>query len=114
MSLIKRMRKQTAVYWPLLSVNQFGKKVVGSPVEIKVRWEDISEEFLDSAGERQMSKAVVYVDRDVTLGGILMLGTISDITDDINIKENIGAWEIRRFDNLPNIKASEFLKTAYL
>ncbi len=114
MGIITRMRKQTAVYWPFLSVDQFGKKAVGSPVEISCRWEDKSEEFLDSKGERQMSNAIVYVDRDMAVGGILMLGTTGDITDAVNIKENAGAWEIRRFDKLPNIRASEFLRTVYL
>ena len=85
------MLKQTAVYWPFESVDGFGIKVVGSPIEIKVRWEDRNEEFLDSQSETQMSNAVVCVDRDVTLGGILMLGTIADITDAVNIKENDGA-----------------------
>ena len=114
MGIITRMLKQTAVYWPFESVNQFGKKVVGDPVEIDVRWEDASEEFLDSGGERQMSNAVVYVDRDIVLGGILMLGVITDITDDVDIKENEGAWEIRKFEKLPNLKATEFLRKAYL
>ena len=114
MSIISRMRRQNAVYWPYSSVNEFGVKVVGSPVAIKCRWEDKSEEFLDSNGEIQISNAVVYVDRDTPIGGILMLGTISNITDAVDIKENEGAFEIRRFDNLPNLKAKEYLKTAYL
>ena len=114
MSLITRMRKQTAVYWPFDSVDAYGKKLMGSPVEIKCRWDGSIEEFLDSQGERQLSKAVVFVDRDTPVGGILMLGTLSDITDDTNIKENEGAWEIRRFDTTPNLEATEFLKRAYL
>ena len=108
------MRRQNAVYWPYASTNEFGIKVVGSPIPIKCRWESRNEEFLDPKGEVQMSNAVVYVDRDTPVGGILMLGTVADITDAVNIKENSGAWEIRRFDNLPNLKAKQFLKTAYL
>jgi len=114
MSIISRMRRQDAIYWPFSSVNEFGVKVVGDPVPIKCRWEAKNEEFLASDGEIQMSNAIVYVDRDTPEGGILMLGTTADITDSVNIKENIGAWEIKRFDNLPNLKATEFLKTAYL
>ena len=114
MRIINRMRKQDAVYWPFVSVNEFGVKAVGSPVAIRCRWEDRNEEFLDANGERQMSMAIVYVDRDAPVGGVLMLGTTADITDAVNIKENAGAFEIRRFDNLPDIKANEFLKTAYL
>jgi len=114
MSIITRMRKQTAVYWAYTSTDEYGVKQVGSPVLIKCRWEDKSEEFLDSHGERQMSNAVVYVDRDTPIGGILMLGVLADITDSTNIKENDGAWEIRKFDKLPTFKATEFLRTACL
>ncbi len=114
MGIITRMRKQDAVYWPYASINQFGEKTVGDPVAIIVRWEDKSEEFLDIDGQIQMSNAVVYVDRDMVVGSILMLGVIADITDSTNIKENDGAWEIRRFDKFPNLKVTEFLRTAYL
>ncbi len=118
MSIITKMLKMDAVYWPFVSVDQFGKKVVGSPLYIKVRWEDISEEFLDAMGERQMSNAVIFVDRDVTVGGILMLGTAADVAasgfDSVGIKENEGAWEIRRFDKFPNLKVTEYVRLAYL
>jgi len=114
MSIITRMRKQDAVYWPYDSIDQFGKKAFGSATAIRVRWEDINEEYLDGAGERRMSKALVYVDRDVLIGGMLMLGTIADITDTVNIRENEGAWEIRRFDKLPNLKNTEYLRSVYL
>ena len=70
MGIIKRMRKQNAVYWPFVSINQFGEKSVGDPVQIKVRWEDKNEEFLDTQGQIQMSKAIVYVDRDIVNGSI--------------------------------------------
>ena len=83
-------------------------------MQILVRWDDKVEEFLDFEGERKLSNAVVYVGQDMSLGGILMLGTLADITDSVNIKENAGAWEIRRFDKIPNLKASEFLRIAYL
>lgn len=114
MSIIKKMRKQNAVYWAFDKVDQFGKKSFISPVQIKCRWDGVIEEFLDSTGEIRMSKAKVYVDRDTPVGGVLMLGLIADITDSVNIKENEGAWEIRRFDTTPNLKATEFLLTAML
>jgi hypothetical protein len=114
MSLIKKMRRQIAVWWASTGVDRHGDESYAVPVEIKCRWEDSSEEFLDAEGQRQMSNAIVYVDRDTPNGGVLMLGTLDDITDPINVKENTGAWEIRKFDNLPNIRATEFLKTAIL
>jgi len=121
MGIITRMRKQTAVYWPLASsdsggddFDDYGQPIVTIPVEISCRWEDVSEEFIDAKGTRQVSRSKVYVDRDVDVGGILLLGTEDDITDLTNIKENEGAWEIRRFDRLPNLKTTEYLRTAWL
>jgi len=112
--IITRMRKQDAVYWPFTGVDAFGQKEVGSPQGITVRWDDVTEEFIDSEGERHLSNAKVYVGIDMVPGSILMLGVVGDITDAVNIKENAGAFEIKRFDKNPNLKATEFLRTAYL
>ena len=121
MGIITRMLKQTAVWWPLSSAesagidyDNYGQPVVADPVEIDVRWEDVSEEFLDRNGTVQLSRARVYVDRDVEVGGILMLGELTDITDENNPKENDNAWEIRRVEKLPNLKNTEYLRTCYL
>ncbi len=114
------MQRQTAVYWPLEvsgdDFDDYGQPVVvaAEPVEISCRWEDVSEEFIDKNGTRQISHSKVYTDQDVDVGGILMLGTKDDITDSTNIKENENAWEIRRFDKLPNLKNTEFLRTVFL
>jgi len=121
MSIINRMQKQSAVYWPLagsdsgsLDYDDFGLPVVTTPEEIDCRWEARSEEYLDSNGTTRLSNAVVYVEKDVDVGGILMLGIEDDITDPVNIKENEGAYEIKRFDKLPTFKATEFLRTVYI
>ena len=88
MGIISRMRKQTAVYWPLASsdsggadYDDYGQPIVSDPVEVECRWEAVNEEFVDKNGTRQLSKAKVYTDQDVDVGGILMLGTEDDITD---------------------------------
>ncbi len=122
MSLITRMLKQTAVYWPLAamesaggdSFDNYGQPLVTDPLEISVRWEDRAEEFLDAKGARVLSNAVVFVSQDVDIGGVLMLGELTDITDADVPKENENAWEIKRFDKIPNLRNTEFLRTAYL
>ena len=110
------MLKQTAVYWELsaFEFDNYGQPIPTSPIEIKVRWEDVGEEFINEIGTTQLSRARVYVDRDVEVGGILMLGTEDDITDSVDIKENDGAWEIKRFEKLPTLNAKQFLRTCYL
>lgn len=121
MSIITRMLKQTCVYWALAEtdsggdgVDNYGMPVVTTPVEINCRWVDKNEEFIGADGTKHISKSIVYVGQDVDIGGILMLGGLIDITDAVNIKENDGAWEIKGFSKMPNLKATEFLRRAYL
>lgn len=115
------MRKQTAVYWALGSADsggkdfdEFGQPIYTDPVEIKCRWEDVNEEYIDAKGTKRLTKSKVYVDRDVDVGGVLMLGLLTDVDPAKRPDENVGADEIRRFDNMPTLRAKEFLKTAYL
>ena len=121
MSIITRMLKQTAVYWTLAASesagedwDDAGQPQWATPTEIECRWEDSQVEFVGKDGTRLLSRSVVYVDRDVDIGGVLMLGELTDITEDENVLENDGAWEIRGFSKVPTLKATEFLRTAYL
>lgn len=128
MSIISKSRKQNAIYWPPGTVDDFGMPSVGALVELvlisgtgnfRVRWEGRAEEFLDPNGTTQISNAVVYVPAlpgggEVEVGGFLWLGDRADLTDEADPKANPGAWEVRRVDKLPNLKASEWLRTVYL
>lgn len=115
------MRKQTAVYWALGSADSGGKDfdahgqpIYTDPVQIKCRWDDVSEEYIDAKGTKRISRSKVYVDRDVDVGGVLMLGVLTDVDPSKRPNENEGAEEIKRLDKMPNLKAKEFLRTAYL
>ena len=123
MGIITRMRKQQAVWWALASSesaakdhNRFGQPQVADAIQLTelVRWEDVTEEFIASDGTTQLSRAKVFVGRDMQPGDVIMLGTIANITNTTHPKENTGAWEIRRFEKLPNIKNTEQLRTAIL
>jgi len=108
MSLIRRMRRQTAVYFARGSPDVHGEYAFLSPVEIDCRWEDTSQEYLDGKGETRTSNSIVYVDRVMFPGDRLLLGELDSNTD---IKD---AFEIRKFDRLPNLRNTEVLLTAYL
>ena len=115
------MLKMTCVYWPPggedsggFDFDDYGKPLYATPVQIKCRWEDKAEEFLNSDGTREISNSVVYVDRDVRVGGVLLLDSLANVSDLTVPKNNDGAWEIKRFDKLPNLRNTEFLRTAYL
>ena len=121
MGLITSMLRQTAVWWPLASsesagieVDQYGHPVYASPIEVDCRWEDRIEQFTDGRDILRMSQAIVYVDRDMEIGGVLMLGTEDDITDESDPLRNEGAYEIQRFDKMPDFKCRRFLRNCYL
>lgn len=115
MSIITRMLKQTAAYWaPLPVTTRYGKPSWASPIDISVRWEDVNIEFMDAESERQMSRARVFVDRDVEVNGVLLLDGITSSTNLTDPKANDEAWEIRRYEKLPNLRNTEFLRTALL
>ncbi len=111
------MRKQDAVYWPPAVADGFGRQSLGTPVDVKCRWDDQSEQFFDpKTGVIEISNAVVYVDQDVLLGGYLWLGTVATIPGGSPGDPQIiaGAYPIRKYLKNPNLRASEFLRTATL
>lgn len=114
MSIIERMLRQTAVYWAPLNPDRTGRPTWDAPVELSVRWEDRSEEFKDDKGEVAMSRAVVYVASDVKVKGVLMLGELLTSTNTTDPKANAGAWEVRSFEKIPNLRITRYLRVAML
>lgn len=113
MSLITKMRKQKAIYWARSTMDQYGRFAFASPVEIDCRWDDEAAQFLTPKGEEQVSRSMVYVDRDMIPGDRLQLGELASNTPDDPL-ESHSSFEIRQFAKNPNLKATEFLRTAIL
>ena len=112
-SVVVRVMKQKAVYWAPLDPGAFGKPTYDVPIEIDCRWEDVTEEFLNPTGEREMSRSKLMVDRDLELKGMMLLGEL-DSNVEANPRDNDGAWEIRLFGKTPNFKGNKFLREVYL
>lgn len=139
-SPIKKILRQKAVYWSTAGVRPDGQPKYGPPVEIKCRWVEIQEEFVDSRAKRRQSRAKVYVDRDLVPDGVLRLGTLDQTAGqafvwpdgglllwpdggvmagyspalDVLPFSNKDAYPIGRFEKLPDFRAQEFLRTVYL
>lgn len=114
MGIISKMRKQDATYWPRTGTDRFGQPTYGTAVAMKVRWEDSIEAFIAADGSEQKSIAKVYVGQDTPPGGVLVLTALADVAYPADPLRNPGAWEIKRFDKLPNLRNTELLRTAYL
>ena len=107
---------QTAVYWGNPASDGYGGRTFDAGVEISVRWEDTQEMFVDDAGQESVSRAIVFVSQDVKVGGYLHSGPLSDISsaEDVDPLTVSTAYEIRKFDKVPSIDATIFVRTAWL
>ena len=112
---------QKAVYWPPGSeetggtdFDNYGRPLYSDAVEIDCRWDDVTEEIILADGTRDLSQAVVIVDREVSVRGVLWLGELVDVEDEDVPKNNSGAFEIKRVDKNPDIDNVETLIRAYL
>jgi len=101
---------QDATYWASPVPNGFGGHTFAAPVQIKVRWEDKTEEFLTALGEPVFSQSVLYIDQDIDIGGYMFLGT--SLTADPTTVE--GAFPVKRFAKTPSLRNAEYERKAWL
>lgn len=107
--------KQKAVYWSSPIPDGFGGFSYIAPIEINVRWEDRTEQYVDMSGQQALSNAIVYADRDFSIGCYIMLGTLLDVTDPgLDPQKTTGALRIMMVAKSPNIKGTQFLRKAWL
>ncbi len=116
---------QLCVYWAPGAGGDEGQKTFAEPVEITCRWEMVVEAFLNrQSGNPEQSRSKVFLSEDVEELGVLWLppistdlppgGAISQLESEDEPFENDGAFEIRRFDKIPNFDADEWARIAYL
>ena len=108
MDIFLRMADQDITYWEpssRSSSDPYRSKVWSSPVALKGRWEVHQKRMIADQGEEFVSKAKVFLDRTVLVGGFLYLGT-STATDPKPVE---GAYEIRMVETIPDVfQRSEF------
>jgi hypothetical protein len=114
MRLLKTMRKDDAVYWAPVGIDDSSNPTWAAPIDLKVRWEDSDQVIQTAKGEQVTSSAMVFVGQDVKLGGVLWQGTVAALTDSANPFNNEGAGEILKFDKVPTFKGDDFERVAYL
>ena len=119
MTILTKMLKQTAVYWApgAGGFDDFGRPILATPVEVDCRWVDTTEEFIDPQGVRQIARSKVRVGTDVVVGGMIMLGDLTDVADPsfpANPAESSDVFEIRSFSKVPDFKATKFLRVVYV
>lgn len=103
---------QDAVLWANANPEGAGGREFDDPVAIKTRWERKAELFRNSEGTELVSQHVVYVDRDVEEGDMLMLGTLADVGGEALSHD--GAHEVKGFSKIPDLVGSGYTRKAML
>jgi hypothetical protein len=111
---LPRFLSMKAVYWAFKGTDDFGKPTYDTAIEIKCRWEENNEQFIDSKGSTATSRAIVLVDRDLVLQGVLKQGKLSSVTNLSSPFKNKGAWEIRGWVKVPDANGKKFVRKALL
>lgn len=134
MTIIKKMLKERAFYWEPIGSDENGRAIWETPIEIKCRWEDSAEEYMDRLGRSQTSNAMVYVDRELKEGGFLWYAPFvtlhfDDCCESLLTFDNCepvvfgpkpdpvanqDAWEIKRVFRLPTLSARQFVRRVAL
>lgn len=113
MSLITRMRRQDAIYWPPLNrADRFGQTRFGEPVAVRCRWESGVSQTEEVNGTFITVTHLAYVDREMEVGGKLYLGAFND-TPNVAVPHP-DAREIVKFEMLPNLRNTATLYTAMM
>lgn len=124
MDLLEDMLTHKVCYWAPKRASHSGQQLFEVVVELNARWEDRNEMFLDKMGNQQISRSRVYLNEDVEVLGVLWLSSklasdpdgsaISELTNAFEPFENEGAFEIRKFDKIPDIDGEEYVRRALL
>ena len=110
MTYLTRNLRQAVTYWAYSGIDGWGAVTYAAPVAITGRWEDKQVLFRDAEGQEVLSNAIVYVSQAVIIKGYLYLGT----SVAVNPLDVSGAKEIRNYDITPNLKATAYLRKAWL
>lgn len=115
--VLGRLLRQKAVYWePTATADAFGRPVFEDPVEIPCRWESKAEEFIGPDGDKEVSRAVVFVNQELALKGLLLLAAIEDAeASDFPVDpREAGAYEIRSVSATPTLRTNATVRSVYL
>lgn len=110
-----RNQKQYAVYWGNPVNHGSGNYTYDDPVEIKCRWTNSNKLIYGTTGLAYTCVAEIFVSQDLDYGGMLWLGRLADIpSGDLDDPTAVGALMIRRFDKTPTVKATHFVRKAFV
>jgi hypothetical protein len=116
--LVSKFAVQTAVYWDGSTINKYGESSFSTGVEIKVRWDGVTELIRNKQGKEVMSNAKILTNTDCNIEGWLYLGTLASLDTPQKSNPKLitnNAFEIQKIDKIPFVKSTDsFVRTIYL
>lgn len=108
----KRTLRQRAIYWSNPSNSGgTGDFTYDSPIEIRCRWEQKRELFIDENGVENYSRAIIYVDQDVELQGFIMEGQLVDLdSSGESPHDQDDAFQIKLFEKSSNLQNTKVVR----
>lgn len=109
MAQVLRELRQTITRWPYEGSNGFGGFSFGAPVTMRGRWEDRTELFTTPQGREVVSRAVIYLEKDVEVGDYVAQGDHSSELDPIAA----GGYQVERFDRITDLRGLRTIRKAF-
>jgi len=102
--------RQTATYWQVTGYDGYNEPVFAAPVQIRCRWEYRVEKVQNDDGQEVVSKARVFLDREVSTDDFIALGTFADADP----RRVFGAWRVLTFRSIPSLDGKSFERKCYI
>lgn len=109
-------RHQKALYWQANGVDRFGNNKVDAKVELDVRWERESGDFIDPLGAVVAFDIRVVVNQAILEGSIMWEGGLDDLTALVGTADAPTGdfFRVIKYTFIPDIKNRHIRRLAYL
>ena len=98
--MIRQNFNQVLTYWGSPSRDGFGGSSYASPILLECRWEEKMTQFTTPVGVMKTSKAEIFVNQPLDIGGFIILGDHTDQT----LPGDVNAFQIEQSMEIPNLR----------
>ena len=107
---MRQKYRQLITYWAKTGEDRYGDDTFDTPVTMQAHWEERNENIRLPSGEEVVSRAVVFTESEVGMGGYLALG---DKTAEASPADGDGR-EIMTVAQIPSLRTNQMEYRAFL
>lgn len=105
MTIVTRHLKQDVTHWPIAGSDGYGGFTFGTPVLLKGRFEEKNELFINGENEEEVSRAVIYLNTDVSVDDYFALGDHTATADPTTLADTHRARQYGKVTDLRGLNA---------